>query len=111
MAICRESRPRYAGRARATPKGPCYSEGPVLLRRDRVITEVPTLITRPYVLLSVAMSVDGHIDGTGPARLVLSGGADLDRVDAERAASDAVMVGAGTIRRDDPRLLDWKRVA
>jgi 5-amino-6-(5-phosphoribosylamino)uracil reductase len=51
------------------------------------------------------MSVDGHIDGTGPARLVLSGGADLDRVDAERAASDAVMVGAGTIRRDDPRLL------
>jgi 5-amino-6-(5-phosphoribosylamino)uracil reductase len=61
--------------------------------------------TRPYVLLSVAMSVDGRIDGTGPARLVLSGHADLDRVDAERAASDAVMVGAGTIRRDDPRLL------
>ena len=51
------------------------------------------------------MSVDGRIDGTGAARLVLSGGADLDRVDAERAASDAVMVGAGTIRRDDPGLL------
>ncbi len=51
------------------------------------------------------MSVDGRIDGTGPARLVLSGGADLDRVDAERAAADAIMVGAGTIRRDDPRLL------
>ena len=61
--------------------------------------------TRPYVLLSVAMSVDGRIDGPGPARLVLSGRADLDRVDAERAASDAVMVGAGTVRRDDPRLL------
>ena len=51
------------------------------------------------------MSVDGRIDAAGPARLVLSGHADLDRVDAERAASDAVMVGAGTIRRDDPRLL------
>ncbi len=51
------------------------------------------------------MSVDGRIDGTGAARLVLSGSADLDRVDGERAASDAVMVGAGTIRRDDPRLL------
>jgi 5-amino-6-(5-phosphoribosylamino)uracil reductase len=63
------------------------------------------LTERPYVLLSTAMSVDGRIDGTGPARLVLSGLADLDRVDAERAASDAVMVGAGTIRRDDPRLL------
>jgi riboflavin biosynthesis pyrimidine reductase/pyrimidine deaminase RibD-like protein len=63
------------------------------------------VIRRPYVLLSTAMSVDGRIDAAGPARLVLSGAADLDRVDAERAASDAIMVGAETIRRDDPRLL------
>jgi riboflavin-specific deaminase-like protein len=60
---------------------------------------------RLRVLLSCAMSVDGCLDAPGPSRLVLSGPADLDRVDAERAASDAVMVGAGTIRRDDPRLL------
>ena len=60
---------------------------------------------RPYVLLSCAMSVDGCLDSAGPGRLVLSGDADLDRVDEERAGSDAIMVGAGTIRRDDPRLL------
>jgi 5-amino-6-(5-phosphoribosylamino)uracil reductase len=60
---------------------------------------------RPYVVLSCAMSVDGCLDSPGPGRLVLSGGADLDRVDGERASSDAIMVGAGTIRRDDPRLL------
>jgi riboflavin-specific deaminase-like protein len=60
---------------------------------------------RPYVVLSCAMSLDGYLDGTGEERLVLSGAADLDRVDAERAAADAIMVGAGTIRRDDPRLL------
>ena len=61
---------------------------------------------RPYVLLSCAMSVDGCLDSAGPGRLVLSGAADLDRVDGERArASDAIMVGAATIRRDDPRLL------
>jgi 5-amino-6-(5-phosphoribosylamino)uracil reductase len=60
---------------------------------------------RPYVLLSHAMSIDGCLDATGLHRLVLSGSADLDRVDAERAASDAIMVGAGTIRRDDSRLL------
>ncbi len=60
---------------------------------------------RPYVLLSVAMSVDGCIDDRSGARLVLSDAADLDRVDAERAGVDAVLVGATTVRRDDPRLL------
>src|ERR1700722_5046413 len=60
---------------------------------------------RPYVVLSCAISLDGCLDGTGEDRLVLSGAADLDRVDAERAAADAILVGAGTIRRDDPRLL------
>jgi 5-amino-6-(5-phosphoribosylamino)uracil reductase len=59
----------------------------------------------PYVVLSCAVSLDGCLDGTGEDRLVLSGEADLDRVDAERAAADAILVGAGTIRRDDPRLL------
>ena len=60
---------------------------------------------RPYVVLSCAVSLDGCLDGTGGERLVLSGAADLDRVDAERAAADAILVGAGTIRRDNPRLL------
>jgi 5-amino-6-(5-phosphoribosylamino)uracil reductase len=60
---------------------------------------------RPYVLLSCAMSVDGCLDAPGPERLVLSGHADLDRVDAERSEADAIMVGAGTIRRDNPRLV------
>jgi riboflavin-specific deaminase-like protein len=60
---------------------------------------------RPYVLLSVAASVDGYIDDTGPRPLVLSGDADRDRVDQVRAESDAILVGATTLRRDDPRLL------
>ena len=60
---------------------------------------------RPYVLLSVAMSVDGCIDDATDARLILSNDADLDRVDEVRARSDAIMVGAGTIRRDNPALL------
>ena len=60
---------------------------------------------RPYVLLSCAMSIDGCLDAPGPQRLILSGDADLDRVDEERAEADAIMVGAATIRRDNPRLL------
>jgi 5-amino-6-(5-phosphoribosylamino)uracil reductase len=60
---------------------------------------------RPYVLLSVAMSVDGCIDDATDTRLILSNDADLDRVDEVRAGSDAILVGAGTIRRDNPALL------
>jgi 5-amino-6-(5-phosphoribosylamino)uracil reductase len=63
------------------------------------------VIARPYVLLSVAASVDGYIDDTGPRRLVLSNQADLDRVDEVRAESDAILVGATTLRRDDPRII------
>jgi riboflavin biosynthesis pyrimidine reductase/pyrimidine deaminase RibD-like protein len=60
---------------------------------------------RPHVLASAAVSVDGFLDDASPRRLVLSGAADLDRVDAERAGVDAILVGAGTVRADDPRLL------
>lgn len=60
---------------------------------------------RPYVLLSCASSVDGYIDDGTDRRLVLSDAADADRVDEERAACDAILVGAATIRADDPRLL------
>ncbi|WP_300008990.1 dihydrofolate reductase family protein [Pseudonocardia sp.] len=61
-------------------------------------------MARPYVLLSVATSLDGHIDDAGPDRLMISGAEDLDRVDEVRAGVDAILVGAGTIRADDPRL-------
>jgi len=61
--------------------------------------------SRPYVVLSCAMSVDGYIDDASPERLHLSNDADFDRVDAERASCDAILVGANTIRRDNPRLL------
>jgi 5-amino-6-(5-phosphoribosylamino)uracil reductase len=60
---------------------------------------------RPYVVASVAVSLDGRIDDTSPTRLVLSGPEDLDRVDDVRAGVDAILVGAGTVRADDPRLL------
>jgi hypothetical protein len=60
---------------------------------------------RPYVLLSCAMSLDGYVDDDTDERLVLSNSEDLDRVDAMRAECDAILVGANTIRRDNPRLM------
>ena len=68
---------------------------------------------RPYTLLSCAVSIDGYLDDASPNRLILSGPEDLDEVDELRAAADAILVGAGTIRADNPRLLvrDPARIA
>lgn len=60
---------------------------------------------RPYVLLSCAVSIDGCLDDLSGDRLILSTPGDFDRVDALRAACEAILVGAGTVRRDDPRLV------
>jgi 5-amino-6-(5-phosphoribosylamino)uracil reductase len=60
---------------------------------------------RPYTLLSCGVSLDGYLDSAGPERLMLSNEADLDRVDEVRAGCDAILVGATTVRNDDPRLL------
>lgn len=59
----------------------------------------------PYTVLSCCVSLDGCLDDASECRLVLSNDADLDRVDDLRAGVDAILVGAGTIRADDPRLL------
>ncbi|MEV6656723.1 RibD family protein [Nocardia fluminea] len=60
---------------------------------------------RPWVLLSVAASLDGYIDDASAQRLLLSNVADFDRVDQIRAESDAILIGARTLRTDNPRLL------
>ncbi|MET0999938.1 MAG: dihydrofolate reductase family protein [Marmoricola sp.] len=60
---------------------------------------------RPYTILSCGMSLDGYLDAASQDRLVLSNDADLDRVDAVRAECDAILVGAATVRNDNPRLL------
>jgi 5-amino-6-(5-phosphoribosylamino)uracil reductase len=60
---------------------------------------------RPYTLLSCSMSIDGYIDGAKESRLLLSNDLDFDRVDQVRAGVDAILVGATTVRNDNPRLL------
>src|SRR4051812_991638 len=59
---------------------------------------------RPYPLLSCSVSLDGYLGDQTP-RLALSNEADFERVDEVRASCDAIMVGATTVRTDNPRLL------
>lgn len=62
-------------------------------------------LRRPYTVLSCGVSLDGFLDDASEDRLVLSNRDDLDRVDELRAGCDAILVGAATVRHDDPRLL------
>ncbi|HJQ84954.1 MAG TPA: RibD family protein, partial [Candidatus Binatia bacterium] len=69
---------------------------------------------RPWVTLKAAMSWDGQIAAAGGSSTWVTG--ELARRHAHRLrfTHDAVLVGAGTIRRDDPRLnvrLDGTEIA
>jgi 5-amino-6-(5-phosphoribosylamino)uracil reductase len=55
-------------------------------------------------MLSCSVSLDGYLSDRTP-RLALSNDEDFERVDQVRATCDAIMVGAATVRTDNPRLL------
>ena len=56
------------------------------------------------VVISAAISLDGFLDDDAAERLVLSSEEDFAEVRRLRADYDAILVGAETIRRDDPSL-------
>lgn len=57
---------------------------------------------RPYVILKLAVTLDGRV--TVPGRRWVTGEESRRRVHELRAAVDAVAVGMGTVRADAPRL-------
>lgn len=59
---------------------------------------------RPYVILKVALSLDGCVAAAPGQRTRLTGAAANRRVQRQRAEVDAIAVGSGTILTDDPLL-------
>lgn len=58
----------------------------------------------PFVTFKAAVSLDGKVAAAGGDARWISSPDSRREVHAMRAAADAVMVGAGTARRDDPLL-------
>lgn len=59
---------------------------------------------RPWVTLTYAQSLDGSIAARGRHPLAISGTASLHLTHRLRALHEAILVGVGTIRSDNPRL-------
>lgn len=65
---------------------------------------VNTTLGRPLILLKIAQTLDGFIAPLRGSSQWISSEASRTRVHAMRAASDAILVGAGTVRADNPAL-------
>ena len=64
---------------------------------------------RPAVWVNCAVSLDGRLAFAGGERARLSSEADLYRVQRLRAHSEAILVGVGTVIKDDPSLrVHWE---
>jgi diaminohydroxyphosphoribosylaminopyrimidine deaminase/5-amino-6-(5-phosphoribosylamino)uracil reductase len=59
---------------------------------------------RPHVILKLAVSSDDKIGAAGRKPVAISGEAAKARVHLLRAQCDAILVGIGTVRADDPLL-------
>ena len=100
--------PRVSGRGVARLRGAGIKVTVGVLEQDaRELNRVfihHIVRRRPYVHLKIAQSLDGIIASPHTRGRWISSAESRRRVHAIRARSDAILVGAGTVRADNPRL-------
>lgn len=111
VAAVRDPNPRHCGRGFKLLKkhgvqveaGLCQAEGVDLLRPFTIYT----IRRRPMITLKLGLSLDGRIADYQYASKWITGQPARHKVQILRRQSDAIMVGAETVRRDNPSL--WPR--
>ena len=108
VIACTDSDPRVSGKGIAMLKAAGITVDTGLLeeeaRKDHIGFLSKVDLRRPMVTLKLASSFDGRIaTATGESQWITAGPARR-LVHAMRARHDAVMVGGGTARHDDPSL-------
>src|SRR5689334_17325892 len=78
------------------------SEAIDLVALYRPYAELPR--GRPFAVAHLGQSLDGRIATASGASRWVTGEADLLHTHRMRALADAIVVGAGTVRHDDPQL-------
>lgn len=100
--------PRVAGRGHAILRaaGIAVSEGVLAAQATEITAGFLKRVTRglPFVTLKLATTLDGRIATAAGESRWITGAASRRLVHAMRMEHDAVMVGSGTARADDPDL-------
>ncbi len=108
-AAVADPNPRHRGRGfrRLRARGLDVSVGVGKVEAVRILEPFARWVTtgRPWVTLKLAVSLDGRIADAWGASRWITGPAARRRVQELRRSADAILIGAGTLRADDPSLL------